>query len=137
MNDSARERGQAVYKKLFGKKKKFERDHTALDELTIDHLFANVWSRPNLQMRQRSMITVALLAALGRDRELVRHIEGAFNLGITRDEITEIVIHVAHHAGWPAGHNGQHLAQDVFARSKAHKNFTAKSIQALLREPEQ
>jgi 4-carboxymuconolactone decarboxylase len=137
MSDSARERGQAVYKKLFDRKKKFERDHTALDEFTIDHLFADVWSRPNLEMRQRSMITVALLAALGRDRELARHIEGALNLGISLDEIIEIMIHVAHYAGWPAGHNGQRLAQDVFARSKAHKNFTAKSIPALLREPEQ
>ncbi len=42
------------------------------------------------------MITVALLAALGRDRELARHIEGALNLGITPDEIIEIMIHVAH-----------------------------------------
>jgi len=40
MSDSARERGQAVYKKLFGREKKFERDHTALDEFTVDHLFA-------------------------------------------------------------------------------------------------
>ena|SRR6266478_3845396 len=114
MSDSARERGQAVYKKLFGRKKKFERDHTALDEFTTDHLFANVWGRPNLEMRQRSIITVALLAALGRDRDLKRHIEGALHLGITRDEIIETMIHVAHYAGWPAGHNGQCLAQEMF-----------------------
>ena len=90
-----------------------------------------------MQMSQRSMITIALLAALGRDRELERHIEGALHLGITRGEIIEIMIHVAYYAGWPAGHNGQRVAQEVFARSKAHKNFTAKSIPALLREPEQ
>ncbi len=114
MSDSARGKGQAVYKKLFGTKKTFERDHTALDGFTIDHLFANVWSRPNLQMRQRSMITVALLAASGRDRELERHIEGALHLGITRDEIIEIMIHAAHYAGWPAGHNGQRIAQEMF-----------------------
>ena len=45
--------------------------------MTIDHLFADVWSRPNLQMYERSMITVALLAALERDRELARNIVGA------------------------------------------------------------
>ena len=90
MNNSARERGQAVYKKLFGEKRESKPDDTALDDFTIEHLFTDVWSRPNLQMRQRSMITVALLAALGRDRELPRHIEGALNLGITRDEIIEI-----------------------------------------------
>jgi 4-carboxymuconolactone decarboxylase len=72
----ARERGQAVYKKLFGEKRKSKPDDTVLDDFTIEHLFADVWSRPNLEMRQRSMITVAMLAALGRDRELERHIEG-------------------------------------------------------------
>lgn len=114
MSDSAREKGQAVYKKLFGEERESKPDDTALDDMTIDHLFAGVWSRPNLQMRQRSMITVALLAALGRDRELKRHIEGALHLGITRDEIIEIMLHVAHYAGWPAGHNGQRIAQEMF-----------------------
>ena len=55
MSDSARERGQAAYKKLFGKKKKFERDQAVLDEFTIQH-------------------------CLGKDRELSRHIEGALHL---------------------------------------------------------
>ena len=114
MNNSARERGQAVYKKLFGEERESKPDDTALDDFTIEHLFADVWSRPNLQMTQRSMITVALLAALRRDRELGRHIEGALHLGITRDEIIEIMIHAAHYAGWPAGHNGQRIAQEMF-----------------------
>jgi 4-carboxymuconolactone decarboxylase len=114
MNDSARERGQAVYKKLFGEEREFNPDDTALDHMTIDHLFADVWSRPNLQMHERSMIRVALLAALGRDRELARHIEGALHLGISHDEIIEIMIHVAHYVGWPAGHNGQCIAQEMF-----------------------
>jgi alkylhydroperoxidase/carboxymuconolactone decarboxylase family protein YurZ len=57
-----------VCKKLFGEERKSKPDDTALDNFTIEHLFADVWSRPNLQMRQRSMITVALLAASGRDR---------------------------------------------------------------------
>jgi 4-carboxymuconolactone decarboxylase len=115
MNDNARERGQAVYKKLFGEERESKPDDTALDDMTIEHLFADLWSRPNLQMSQRSMITVALLAALGRDRELARHIEGALHLGISREEVIEIMIHVAHYAGWPAGHNGQRIAQGVFA----------------------
>jgi 4-carboxymuconolactone decarboxylase len=115
MNDSAKERGQAVYKKLFGEERESKPDDTALDDMTIEHLFANVWSRPNLPMRERSIITVALLAALGRDRELAKHIWGALNLGIKQDVIIEIMLHVAHYAGWPAGHNGQRIAQEVFA----------------------
>src|SRR5262245_23579687 len=115
MSESAEKRGQAVYKKLFGAKREPKPDDTALDDMTIEHLFADVWSRPNLQMRERSIITVALLAALGRDRELEQHLEGALHLGISRDAIIEIMIHVAHYAGWPAGHNGQRVAQKVFA----------------------
>jgi 4-carboxymuconolactone decarboxylase len=119
MSDSARERGQVVYKQLFGEKREPKPHDTAIDDFTIEHLFADVWSRPNLEMRQRSMITVAMLAVLGRDRELERHIEGALHLGITHDEIIEIMIHVAHYGGWAAGHNGQRLAQDVFAQQDA------------------
>jgi 4-carboxymuconolactone decarboxylase len=80
MSDSARERGQAVYKKLFGEERESKPDDTALDDFTIEHLFADVWSRPNLQMRERSMITVALLAASG---EIVseQHIGGRTYLG--------------------------------------------------------
>ena len=115
MHDSeAREKGQVQYKELFGKKRKRSEDDTALDEFTLDHLFANVWSRPQLSMPQRSMITVALLAALGRDRELKKHVEGALHQGITHEQIIEIMVQVAHYAGWPAGHNGQRIAQEVF-----------------------
>src|SRR5919202_149911 len=92
MSDDARERGQARYEQLFGKKRKFGPDDTSLDEFTVDHLFANVWSRPQLEMRQRSMITVALLAALGREHELVSHIKGARRLGITAEEVIELMI---------------------------------------------
>ena len=114
MNNKQRKRGLATYEKLFGKKRKLKRNDRSLDQLTIDHLFANVWSRTGLEMRQRSMVTVALLATLGRDRELETHIKGALNLGITHEEILEIMIHVAHYAGWPAGHNGQRVAKRVF-----------------------
>jgi alkylhydroperoxidase/carboxymuconolactone decarboxylase family protein YurZ len=65
MSDSARERGQAVYKKLFGDRRESKPDDTALDDFTIEHLFADVWSRPKLQMRQRSRITVTLRRSIG------------------------------------------------------------------------
>jgi alkylhydroperoxidase/carboxymuconolactone decarboxylase family protein YurZ len=99
-------RGQAAYKQLFGDEREFKCDETAVDDFTIEHPFADVWSRPNLQMRERSMITVALLAASGTDRELARHLEGGTNLGITQAEIIEIMIQVA----YCAGHNGQRIA---------------------------
>jgi len=116
MHDSEarqKKKGQEQYKLLFGEERK--PSETALDEFTLNHLFANVWSRTQqLSRPQRSMTTVALLAGLGRDLELKRHIEGALHQGITREQINEIMVQVAHYAGWPAGHNGQRIAQEAF-----------------------
>jgi len=115
MHDSeARQKGQEQYRLLFGEERKPREGETALDEFTLNHLFANVWSRTQLSRPQRSMITVALLAALGRDRELKRHVEGALHQELTHEQINEIMVQVAHYAGWPAGHNGQRIAQEVF-----------------------
>ena len=66
MSDSAKESGQAVYKKLFGEERESKPDDTALDDFTIEHLFADVWSRPNLEMRQRSLITVGVARRIGQ-----------------------------------------------------------------------
>jgi 4-carboxymuconolactone decarboxylase len=115
-DDEAWQKGQTQYAKLFGEERKPSENETALDQFTITHLFAKVWSRKQLSMPQRSMITVALLAALGRDRELERHVEGALHQGITQEQIIEVMIQVAHYAGWPAGHNGQRIAQEVFKK---------------------
>jgi 4-carboxymuconolactone decarboxylase len=112
-DESARERGQSFYERVFGHRRRMGRAD-ALAEMTIDHLFANVWSRPGLSPRDRSLITVALLAAQGRDDELRSHIAGATNQGISADGIEEIMIHVAHYAGWPAGHHGLKVATDLW-----------------------
>ena len=108
--ERTRERGQFIYAKLFGAPRDM-RDADGLAELAIDHLFADVWSRSGLSLRDRSMITVALLAAQGRDDELVTHLRGAMRQGISAIEIEEIMIHVAHYAGWPAGHHGMAVAK--------------------------
>ena len=107
---SARQRGQRTYKQYFGHKRRMK-GADDLAKFTIDHLFANVWSRPGLSLRNRSMITVALLAAQGRDDELRSHLQGAANQGISAIEIEEIMIHVAHYAGWPVGHHGLAVAK--------------------------
>jgi alkylhydroperoxidase/carboxymuconolactone decarboxylase family protein YurZ/quinol monooxygenase YgiN len=110
-SESARERGQRAYYKLFGHKRSM-RGAGRLAALTIDHLFADVWSRSELSTRDRSMITVALLAAQGRDNELRTHLKGARRQGISEVEIEEIMIHVAHYAGWAAGHHGLAVAKE-------------------------
>jgi len=112
--------GLAMYEALFGKPN--EAPLIGLREFTINHLFAKVWGRSRdpideermISMRERSMITVALLAAQGRHEELRSHIRGARHQGISKEQILEIMIHVAHYAGWPAGNSGQRIALEVF-----------------------
>ena len=110
-------KGLAMYKKYFGEENKEEL--TGLRAFTINHLFANIWSRKeHLSIPERSMITLSLLAAQGRNEELEKHLKGALNSGLTPEKILEIMIHVAHYAGWPAGHNGERLAKVVFKEIK-------------------
>ena len=67
--------------------------------------WGEVWSRPELDRRTRSLVTIAILAALGRE-ELDLHLEAAANTGASPEEIAEVMFHVAVYAGIPAGHSG-------------------------------
>ena len=113
--ESARQRGQRIYRKLFGQPRDID-EAGGLAAFTIDHLYANVWSRSGLALRDRSMITIALLAAQGRDDELMTHLRGGMNQGLSLVEVEEILIHVAHYAGWPSGH---HAMSVVFPEVQA------------------
>lgn len=74
-----------------------------LAELTDHVLFGDVWARPELSRRDRSLITVAALTALGRTDQLRSHPNLALDSGVTRDELSEVATHLAFYAGWPAG----------------------------------
>jgi len=80
---------------------------------TMGHLFGDVWQDDRLPIEQRSAITCAVLATLGRDAELRLHLRGALNLGIERDALEAMLIHVAHYAGWPAGATGLRILDEV------------------------
>lgn len=73
-----------------------------LAELSQQVLFDDIWQRPQLPPRERSLITLAALAALGRTAQLPWHIDFAQQNGVTRDEIAEAFTHLAFYAGWPA-----------------------------------
>jgi len=88
-------------------------------QVTVDHLFGNIWNRPGLELRERSMITVAALVVLGRHDELRIHLNGALNAGISRETIQEMMIHLAHYGGWPVGVSGARIAEEVFAERDA------------------
>ncbi|GGP18939.1 carboxymuconolactone decarboxylase family protein [Silvimonas iriomotensis] len=86
-----------------------------LAELTDKVLFGDVWARPGLSPRDRSLITVTTLAALYRTNELPFHIGRALENGVTRDEIIELITHLAFYAGWPNAMTAMNIARTVFA----------------------
>lgn len=86
----------------------------ALAEYTDNVLFGDVWKRPGLSPRDRSLITVASLISLYRANELPFHIKRALENGITRDEIAEVISHLAFYAGWPPASTAVGIARKVF-----------------------
>ncbi|WP_207462689.1 4-carboxymuconolactone decarboxylase [Azospirillum sp. SYSU D00513] len=75
--------------------------------------WGSIWTRPGLDRKARSMITIAMLAALGSD-ELKLHIRATRNTGVTRDEVKEILLQAGVYAGVPAANSAFHLAKQVF-----------------------
>jgi len=86
-----------------------------LAELTEDVLFGDVWERPGLSKRDRSLVTVAALVALYRTEQLGFHLERALDNGVTRDELVEEITHLAFYSGWPTAVTAMTMAKDVFA----------------------
>ena len=86
----------------------------ALGEYTNNVLFGEVWERPGLSKRDRSLITVATLVAGYRTNELPFHLKRALENGVTRDELVELITHLAFYAGWPAANTAVAIARGVF-----------------------
>jgi 4-carboxymuconolactone decarboxylase len=80
-------------------------------------LFGEVWERPQLSKRDRSLIVVATLIALGREKQLVGHLERALQNGLTKTELSEVITHLAFYAGWPAAMTAALVAKDVFDKN--------------------
>jgi 4-carboxymuconolactone decarboxylase len=87
----------------------------ALDDYTQRVLFGDVWERPGLSKRDRSLVTVAALVAGYRMNELPFHLGRAVENGVTRDELVEAITHLAFYAGWPAANTAVGVARQVFA----------------------
>ena len=81
--------------------------------------WGSVWARNNLSPRERSMITIALLAALGHDEELAMHIRATRNTGASPDDVREALMHVAVYAGVPAANTAIRIAKQVYAELDA------------------
>lgn len=85
-----------------------------LAQITDDVVFGDIWEREQLSKRDRSLITVATLTALYRTDQLRNHIRRALENGVTREEIGEVITHMAFYAGWPTAVNAAKLAKEVF-----------------------
>jgi 4-carboxymuconolactone decarboxylase len=90
----------------------FNRD---FQDLITRYAWGEVWTRPGLPWHSRSLLTIAMLVALNRTDELRMHIRAAFNTGVTRDEIKEVLLQSAIYCGVPAANSAFHAAEDVFA----------------------
>jgi 4-carboxymuconolactone decarboxylase len=86
-----------------------------LVELTDDVLFGDIWKRPGLSPRDRSLITVATLIANGSTEQLSGHLRIAQQNGLTQDELTETITHLAFYAGWPRAMSAVTVAKKVFS----------------------
>ena len=86
-------------------------------ELTERVLFGDVWERPGLSKRDRSLITVSALISLNRTQQLPFHLERALANGLTRDELVEAITHLAFYSGWPTSVSAATIAREVFSRT--------------------
>jgi 4-carboxymuconolactone decarboxylase len=86
-------------------------------EMALDFVFGKLWSRPGLDMRARSLVTLGILIALGQTGELTIHFMAAIRNGCTVKEIEEVLYHSAAYAGFPASNSAAHVATEVFKQA--------------------
>ena len=95
-------------------------------ELITEAAWGHVWSRPELTKRERSLITLGILAALGRDGELALHTRATVNTGATMEDVREVMMHVAIYAGVPAANHAISVVKKTYAEmDEARKDGAA------------
>ena len=116
IDKESREKGLQILKKmdlLEGNGTPISKDFMAH---IVDALYGNIWSRDEIiSLPERSLITVAVLVALNRENELKIHIKGALILGVSKEKIEEMILHVAHYSGFPTGVSANQILNDICA----------------------
>ncbi|HEY4201989.1 MAG TPA: 4-carboxymuconolactone decarboxylase [Devosiaceae bacterium] len=111
--------GNAHVDRAEARKTEFDAD---FQQFITEGAWGSVWSRPGLTRRERSMITIALLAALGHDEEVAMHVRATANTGASAEDIKEALLHVAVYAGVPAANRAFKLAREALAEREETKN---------------
>ncbi|GDY31538.1 4-carboxymuconolactone decarboxylase [Gandjariella thermophila] len=127
MDDAARhEQGMAVRRAVLGDEH-VDRAVARTDDTTRDFqdfitrvAWGDIWSRPGLDRRTRSLVTLAALMALNHHDELAMHVRAALRNGLSPEEISEVLLHVSVYAGVPAGNRAFAAAQPILAEARAH-----------------
>ena len=120
MSDDSFERGMAVRKAVLGADyvARAEANKTDFDadwqRYATENAWGAVWTRPGLERKTRSMLTIAMLAALGRTEELALHVRASKNTGVTKDEVKEVLLQVAVYAGAPAANSAFAVAKRTY-----------------------
>jgi 4-carboxymuconolactone decarboxylase len=118
------ERGFGIRREVLGDEhvdRAIERttDFTAdFQELITRYAWGEIWARPGLERRTRSLLTLAMLVALGREEELAMHVRAARRIGVTPDEIKEVFLHSAVYCGVPAANGAFKIAQEVLEETE-------------------
>ncbi|MFI5609436.1 carboxymuconolactone decarboxylase family protein, partial [Amycolatopsis sp. NPDC051903] len=119
IEDDFHERGLAIRRAMFGSAGAETQTESAtwftdkLQDIVTRHAYGDIWARAGLGRRDRSLVTLAMLVALGRDHELAMHLEGAVANGVTAVEIRELLLHATLYCGLPAAVDGFHVAERV------------------------
>ncbi len=87
----------------------------AFQELITDGAWGKVWARDTLTLRERSMLTLALLATAGNDEEFAMHVRATANTGASAEDVTDVLLHVAIYCGVPKANRAIKIAKDVYA----------------------
>ena len=119
LHDQDRKKGLEILKKMDLLKNDATTVSKDLLKQIIDMLYGTIWSRTEqLSLQERSMITLTVLVALNRENELKSHLRGAKNLGITKEKIEEMILHVAHYSGFPTAVSASQLLNKVWDEEK-------------------
>jgi 4-carboxymuconolactone decarboxylase len=129
ISEENHQRGLKLLKDMGREDTLFEQEDTCDDmyRLSVGHLFGEIWSRPNLSLRERQIVTLASGIALARPSGTKSHYRSAKKLGLTHDEICEIMIQVGAYAGWPAMAHANRQYREVLAEDKAAAKTKAKA----------
>ena len=111
--------GEAHVKRSIENATEFDKD---FQELMTRHAWGDIWTRPGLDHRTRSLITIAMLAALGRNEELELHVRATRNTGATADDVKEVLMQVAIYAGIPAANAAFRIAKAALAEIAKEDN---------------